>query len=216
MRTSLVLSFPQPPVSGTGHEAEALGFFCPPSPAPRLRGSRLGSGTPQAPGGAPPHCSRSGSRGEGALAGRVCRQRSPSSSGSLGQGLALSIVTAFARPEKCSGNDCRGKTKTPKTPLVMESMYLNPEFEVQPESGTGCEPGVFVKKARWLRQPHIGETPACLWPCCSPGWGGGGGSACRCVSALDLCEVSGPGSGRSRICLPGGNRELVTGSSWNE
>lgn len=48
------------------------------------------------------------------------------------------------------------------------------------------------------------------------GWGWGGGAACRCASALDLREVSRPGSGRSRICLPGGNLELVTGSSRND
>lgn len=51
---------------------------------------------------------------------------------------AVSIVTAFALPEMCSGKDSgflrsRGKAKKPKTPLAMESTYLNPEFEVQPK-----------------------------------------------------------------------------------
>lgn len=48
-------------------------------------------------------------------------------------------------------------------------MCLNPEMEVQPEDCllgyeceiTGCEPAAFVRKARWLWQPHIrGRQPA--------------------------------------------------------
>lgn len=101
--------------------------------------------TLQAPGVGLPHCSRLESGGEGALAGgpRVQTELAgPLGFPSPWACAAVTTVTAIALPKKCSGKDCQGcgflgvgggETKKPKTPLVMEPTYVNPEFEGQPE-----------------------------------------------------------------------------------